>query len=270
MKTIVISGGNSGIGLEAARQLTAAGHRVVLLGRDADKGRRAVESLGAGDRARFQAADLATHAGVRAAAERLLADEPRIDALLLGAGVLTTADKRTADDLHVVFATNYLSRYHLAQRLLPSLREAKGAIVLLVAGVSLKATIDFATFPRFKPFPGLRALMAVQIANYHYVQHLAKAAPEVRAAAVNVGLVKTEIMRDMPAFMRAMFTLLGPLVTIPVEKAAANAVALCTSDGWPSGIYLPKPGKRDVVTSLALDLAVTDRVITASRELTGA
>jgi NAD(P)-dependent dehydrogenase (short-subunit alcohol dehydrogenase family) len=267
MKTIVISGGNSGIGLEAARQLVGKGHRVVLLGRDAEKGKRAVEMLG--EQATFLPSDLSTHAGVRAAAEAILAQHPRIDALLQGAGVLTTDDKRTADDLHVVFAVNYLSRYHLAERLLPSLRAAKGAIVLLVAPVSLKTKIDFDVFPRFKPFRGLRSLPSVQIANYYFVAHLAKAAPEVRAAAVNVGLVQTEIMRAMPGFMRFMFSTVGRLASIPVERSAQNAVELCLSDDWASGVYLPKPGKRDVVTPLEFDPAIVDRVVAASRELTG-
>ena len=45
MKKIVISGGNSGIGLEAARELTRLGNHVILLGRDAKKGESAVEEL---------------------------------------------------------------------------------------------------------------------------------------------------------------------------------------------------------------------------------
>ena len=268
MRTIVISGGNSGIGLEAGRQLAAKGHHVVLLGRDELKGKAAVaEMRGKGGTAEFVACDLATHAGVRAASEAVLAKHAKLDGLLLGAGVLTTKDQRTADDLHVVFAVNYLSRYHLAQRLLPAVHGGK--IVLLVAGVKLTSKIDFGVFPQLKPFPGMGSLSSVQIANYHYVQQLAKSAPQVSAAVVNVGLVKTEIMRDMPFVMKAGFALLGPLVTIPVEKAAANPVHLLTTDGWRSGSYWAKPGKADQVTPLALDVSVGERVVAVSRELTG-
>jgi NAD(P)-dependent dehydrogenase (short-subunit alcohol dehydrogenase family) len=267
MKTFVISGGNSGIGLEAARQLVGKGHKVLLLGRDAAKGQAAVAQLGAN--AQFLGADLSTHAGVRAAADAVKAKSSTIDGLLLGAGVLTTADKRTADDLHVVFAVNYLSRYHLAQLLLPQVKAAKGKVVLLAAGVSLDSKVDFGVFPQFKPFPGMGALNAIQIANYHYVQQLAKAEPDVSAAVVNVGLVKTEIMRDMPFVMRAMFTVM-PFLTISVQQAAANPVQLLTTDGWRSGGYWVKPGKFDQVTPLALDAAVGAQVLAKSRELTGA
>lgn len=272
MKTFVISGGSSGIGLEVGRQLVAKGHRALLLGRDAAKGQAAVASLsGAPGKAEFLPVDLSSHAGVKAAAEQVLAAAPRLDGALMGAGVLTLQDVRTADDLHPVFAVNYLSRYHLTQRLLPALRGSPaGKVVLLVAGVPLTSTIEFEHFPRYKPFPGMSKLSGIQIANYHYVQHLAGAEPQVAAAVTNVGLVKTEIMRDMPLPMRAGFALFGPLMTIPVGRAAANPVHLLTNDGWSSGGYWAKPGKIDLVTRLALDAGVTEKVVGISRELTGA
>jgi NAD(P)-dependent dehydrogenase (short-subunit alcohol dehydrogenase family) len=271
MKKIVISGGNSGIGLEAARQLTALGHHVVLLGRDKAKGEAALAALKASPgKAEFHSVDLSTHAGVKDAADRLLAAHEQIDALLNGAGYLSLADTRTADDLNPVFAVNYLARYHLTQRLLPALRRSPAAkVVSLVAGVKLDSRIDFNLFPKYKPFPGMGSLTGIQIANHHYLVHLARAEKTISAAPVNVGLVKTEIMRAMPFAMRAIFAILGPLMTIPVARAAANPVHLCTHDGWPSGSYWAKPGKPELVTPLALDAAETERVVAISRELTG-
>jgi NAD(P)-dependent dehydrogenase (short-subunit alcohol dehydrogenase family) len=272
MKTFVISGGNSGIGLEAGRQLVAKGHRVVLLGRDPAKGQAALELLKVGPGAAdFHAVDLSTHAGVNVAADKVLAAHPKLDGALLGAGVLTMQDKRTSDDLHQVFAVNYLSRYHLGQRLLPALKgQPPGKVVLLVARVSLNTTIDFDAFPRFKPFPGMSALSAIQISNFHWVAHLAKSEPGVLAAVTNVGLSKTEILRETPWLMRTGFNVLSPLIAVSVETAASNAVHLLTSEGWPSGAYWPKPGKPDQVTPLALDSKVTERVVESSRQLTGA
>ncbi|MCO6007726.1 SDR family NAD(P)-dependent oxidoreductase [Actinoallomurus purpureus] len=128
MKTILIAGGNSGIGLQAARDLLADGHRLILLGRDPRKGEAALASFGtAGDRASFLAADLPTHDGVRDAAQRVLGQHDRIDALVHTTGVFTFQESRTADGLHPFFAVNYLSRYHLTQLLLPALRQARVA-----------------------------------------------------------------------------------------------------------------------------------------------
>lgn len=271
-KKFVISGGNSGIGLEAGRQLVALGHHVILLGRDAAKGQAALEKLKGGPgTAEFLAADLSTHAATAKCAQELAAAHPVIDGLILGAGVLMTRDERTADGLHPIMAVNYLSRYHLAQRLMPQLKKASApTIVLLVPGVPLTSKIDFADFPRFASGFGLGKLGQVQIANYHYVAHLAKAEPGVRAAVMNVGLVATEIMREMPAAMRVIFSLVGPIVHIPVERSASNAVWLSTHDGWASGSYWKKPGKPEVSEKLSFDAAVTDKVIAISKELTGA
>jgi hypothetical protein len=67
-----------------------------------------------------------------------------------------------------------------------------------------------------------------------------------------------------------MFNVLGPVITIPVEKSAQNATYLATHDGWKSGSYWAKPGKIEASQSLSFDEAVTSKVVAASRELTGA
>ncbi|MFT3836920.1 MAG: SDR family NAD(P)-dependent oxidoreductase [Myxococcaceae bacterium] len=270
-KTYVISGGNSGIGLEAGRQLARDGHKVILLGRDPKKGEAAVASIGSN--AEFIASDLSTHAGTRDCATRIAGSNPVIDGLILGAGVLTTSgDLRTSDGLHAIFSTNYLSRYHLTQRLLPNLKaSASPTVVLLVAGVSVESRINTAHFTPNAPWPGMSGLSGVQIANYHYVKHLAAKEPAVKCAVCNVGLVKTEIMRAMPAVMRFGFAVFGPLITIPVEKAAENPVWLSTHSEWKSGTYFPKPGHRD--TTINLDAALpneTEQVVKLSSELTQA
>ena len=128
MKKIVVSGGNSGIGLEAVRQLTALGHHVVMLGRDEKKGRAAAAELaGNSGKAEFLAVDLSTHDGVRSAASALLSAHERIDVLLHTSGVLIMEDIRTTDGLHPFFAVNFLSRYHLTQRLLPAFSKSTQA-----------------------------------------------------------------------------------------------------------------------------------------------
>jgi NAD(P)-dependent dehydrogenase (short-subunit alcohol dehydrogenase family) len=269
MGTFIITGGNSGIGLEIGRQLGALQHRVVLLGRDAKKNEAAVATVGSG--AVAHAVDLSTNAGVRAIAEKLGAAHPVIDGIVHAAGMLTLENTRTADGLHPVFSVNYLSRYHLTQRLMPQLKAApKPKVVLIVAGVPLGTKLDFNRFPRFDPFPGMSALSQIQIGNHHYAQHLAKAEPTLKVALCNVGLVKTEIMREMPAMFRFGLKVLVPLVGVSAATAASNPVSLCTSDDWPTGHYWPKPGRREVTQPMVFDASVVEKVIALSRELTQA
>ena len=266
MGRYVITGGNSGIGLEVGRGLVSKNHEVVLLGRSQAKCDAAAASLGA--KAKGLPCDLSTHDGVRAAAEAL--GEQPIDGLVHAAGMLTLKDERTKDDLHPVFAVNYLSRYHLTELLRGRLRAAPTpTVVIIVAGIPLDTKIDFAQFPRFKPFPGMAALSQIQIANHHYAQVLVKEEPRVKVALCNVGLVKTEIMRDMPLPFRIGFTVLTPIIGVSVHKAAMNPVHLATSEGWASGSYFPKPGRDSVVQPVKVDAAEAEKVVAASRAMTG-
>lgn len=272
MKSILISGGNSGIGLQAARQFLARGHRVVILGRDGRKGEEALASLGeARERAAFFPVDLSTHAGVREAAKRVLAANVGFDVLLHTAGVFTLKDIRTADGLHLFFAVNYLSRYHLTQLLLPTLRRAeRGCVVMMTSKVPVSTALELRLFPRFEPFNMRRMSKPMQIANHHYAAHLARSEPGLRAGVVNAGGADTDIMRMMPWYMRVTAPLLIPLFFNSVEESAHNAVEACLRDDWSSPAYWDKPGDFERTTPIVLEEATTRHIIDGSRELTGA
>ena len=113
-RTYVITGANSGIGLEAAKVLAARGARVVLAVRNAEKGAEAARTIGAG--AEVRALDLADLASVRAFADAW--DEP-IDVLIDNAGVMAVPLGRTADGFEMQFGTNHLGHFALVNLLLP-------------------------------------------------------------------------------------------------------------------------------------------------------
>ncbi len=272
MKKILISGGNSGIGLESARQLTALGHYVVLLGRDASKGAAALAELKRNPgQSEFLAVDVSTHSGVQAAAEKLLAAHERFDVLLHTSGVLIMEDARTADGLHPFFAVNYLSRYHLTQLLLPALRKSTSPrVILMTSKLKADTKIDFNQFPYFKQYNFRRMTASMQFGNQHYVAHLRDTEPRVLAAAVNAGVARTGIWRKTPLAVRLLAATVGRFFFNSVSTSARNPVALCVEDGWASGSYLEKPGKPDQITPLRLDGQETQQVIAVSHELTGA
>lgn len=270
MKKIIITGGNSGIGLESARQLTALGHQVVLLGRDAQKGEAALAELKRHPgTAEFLAADLSTHAGVRAAAAALLAANERFDVLLHCSGVLMFEDVRTADGLHPFFAVNYLSRYHLTQLLLPLLRKSEsGRVIMLSSDIALDTQIDFDQFPKFAPFEFKNMTAPIQFGNYHYAAYLRDAEKGILSAVVNAGLADTGIWREMPSSVRTSMLESRRMNSIP--ESAKIPVALCVNEGWESGSYWGKIGSLDEFISLRLDAQTTERLISICRDLTGA
>jgi NAD(P)-dependent dehydrogenase (short-subunit alcohol dehydrogenase family) len=272
MQNILVSGGNSGIGLESARRLLEQGHRVVILGRDPRKGEAALASFGeTRERASFVQADLSTHDGVRQAARQLLAAHERYDAILHTTGVMTSQDLRTTDGLHPFFAVNYLSRYHLTQLLLPALRRSDHPrVVMMTAAIPLSTRIDMADFPQYTPFSFIRMRKPIQIANHHYAAYLAATEPGLLAGVVNAGSVQTDILRLQPRWMRATAKALGPLVYDSIDKAAHNPVNATSRHDWPTGSYWAKTGDFLHPTPITLDTATTSAVIAASRDLTNA
>src|SRR5262249_13436736 len=139
---------------------------------------------------------LSTHAGVREAAQRVLSENDHFDAILHMAGVLISKDIRTSDGLNLYFAVNYLSRYHLTQLLLPTLRRAeRGRVVMMTAKVDLSTKVDLQLFPQFESFDFRRMNDQIAIGNHHYAAHLKRIEPGVLAGVVNAGAAKTNILR---------------------------------------------------------------------------
>lgn len=270
MKRILIIGGNSGIGLECARQLTALGHEVTLLGRDAQKGRDALAELknNAG-KSDFLSADLSTHAGVRAAAAALIDGNDKFDVLLHTSGVLMFEDVRTADGLHPFFAVNYLSRYHLTQLLLPLLRKSESPrVIMLSSHIPLDTQINFDKFPQFVPFNFGDMTASIQFGNHHYAAYLCENENGILSAVVNAGLAETAIWREFPAEVREKMLSSRPTNSIP--DSAIIPIALCLNDSWAAGSYWGEIGNVQNFTLLELDTHSTERVISISRQLTGA
>ena len=122
-KLIVVTGANSGVGLETARRLALAGATVVMAVRSIEKGFAAAQSI-TGD-LRVSALDLAGLDSVTTFADRLLADGRPIDTLINNAGVMAVPTRRTtADGFELQFGTNYLGHFALTARLLPLLTAA--------------------------------------------------------------------------------------------------------------------------------------------------
>jgi NAD(P)-dependent dehydrogenase (short-subunit alcohol dehydrogenase family) len=125
-RTVVVTGGSSGIGLAAAAVLARAGDGVVLLGRDPDRLARAVDVVRAagGRTPAAYRADFAVLDEVRGAGERIAADHERIHVLANNAGQLAGARRRTVDGHDMTMQTNHLAGFLLTHLLLDRLSAA--------------------------------------------------------------------------------------------------------------------------------------------------
>jgi NAD(P)-dependent dehydrogenase (short-subunit alcohol dehydrogenase family) len=138
-RTVVVTGANSGIGLEAARALTRAGAHVVLACRDERKADAAVRALRAehpGARAESQPLDLASLASIRAFAKAFADRHGQLDVLVNNAGVMAIPRRTTADGFEMQLGTNHLGHFALTGLLLPRLLAAPRARVVTVSSTA--------------------------------------------------------------------------------------------------------------------------------------
>ncbi len=141
-KTIIVTGGNSGIGYEAALALAGKGAQVVLACRDPRRAETAVQTL---RQAHPSAAvevgqlDLASLDSVRRFAADFQARHQRLDVLCNNAGVMAIPYSRTADGFEMQFGTNHLGHFALTGLLLDRLRSTPGARVVNVSSGAHRA-----------------------------------------------------------------------------------------------------------------------------------
>ncbi|MFF4315110.1 SDR family oxidoreductase [Streptomyces sp. NPDC001507] len=195
MTTTLITGANKGIGHETARQLIAAGHTVYIGARDAERGRRAAEELGA----RFVQLDVTDDASVEAAAQRIEADGG-LDVLVNNAGIesrnadnsVPTARTVTADQMRNTFETNVFGVVRVLHAFLPLLERSAAPVVVNVSSglASLTALSDPDHPAHF--YPGIAYPTSKTAVNMLTVQ-FAKALPALRINSVEPGFTKTDL-----------------------------------------------------------------------------
>jgi len=138
-KTVLVTGSTDGIGRETAERLAALGAEVLVHGRDRRRGAAALAAVRAASPSGAGAlylADLSTVAGARALAAEVRRDYPRLDALLANAGVYAPERMVTGDGLELTFAVNVVAPIVLAVELLPALRAAALARIVILSSAS--------------------------------------------------------------------------------------------------------------------------------------
>ncbi|MBB3611739.1 oxidoreductase [Rhizobium sp. BK602] len=243
-KCFIVTGANTGIGFEVSRVLAARGARVLLACRNQAKAETAMAAIrrkAPGADLSFLPLDQADLASVRTAAEAA-AREPRIDALINNAGVMTPPLTRTRQGFELQFGVNHLGTFALTSLLLPKLAQTQGSRVVVTSSIAHRgAKIDWDDLNAEVNYSRMRRYSASKLANALFFLELdrrlrADGSP-VTAVGCHPGMAATELGRYMgPA------QLLLPLARLLLNTAAMGAwpaLQAATAPVAPGGYYGP-------------------------------
>lgn len=276
-RVMVITGGNSGIGKEAAVSLAAAGATVAITARDAARGAAALAEIrrrSGSESVEVVPLDLADFASIRAAAADVLARFDRLDVLVNNAGLILLHRAETAQGFEMTFGVNHLGHFLFTSLLRERLVASAPARVVVVASDAHKfarAGIDFDDLQSTRKYRSFAAYARTKLENILFARELARrlAGTGVTANALHPGFVASNFARQGDAGRLGSITMvLGrPFATTP-EKASATTTFLAGSDEVQgrSGEYWVRCAP-NATTPLAHDQATAERLWQVSEDL---
>ena len=196
----LVTGANSGLGLETARALAARGARVLLACRDPERGEQARQALAPIASAGIEvlAMDLADLASVARAAEQVATSHGQLDLLINNAGVMAPPRQLSRQGYELQFAVNHLGHFALTQALLPLLKARAGARVVHVSsGAHYFGRIAFDDLQGERRYDAWAAYAQSKLANVmtalELQQQLEASGSAVLSVAAHPGLARTNL-----------------------------------------------------------------------------
>ncbi|KAK2884886.1 retinol dehydrogenase 13-like [Channa argus] len=280
-KTVVITGANTGIGKETARELAKRGGRIIMGCRDMEKCEAAaLEIRGKTLNPQVYAChlDLASMKSIREFAKRLKQDEQHVDILINNAGVMRCPAWKTEDGFDMQFGVNHLGHFLLTNLLLDKLKESAPSRVINLASLAhIIGKIDFEDLNwEKKKFDTKQAYCQSKLANVLFTRELAKRlqGTGVTVNAVHPGVVATELGRHT-GLHQSQFSssLLSPFFSLLVkspELGAQPVVFLAVSEELEgvTGQYYDVMTEKEPATQ-ALDEEAARRLWEVSSKLVG-
>ncbi len=239
-RVFVVTGANSGIGLEASKALARKGARVVMACRNLEKAEAARVEIG--DGAEVRELDLGSLASVRAFASEW---EGRIDVLVNNAGVMAVPFARTVDGFESHWGTNFLGPFALTGLLLPQVTDR---VVTLSSGVHRMGRIDLADpsferrrYQRWTAY-GQSKLADLMFA-YELQRRLLLAGSSVRSMGAHPGYAATNLQANLGS---VALTTQGWMQRIGLVQDAAGGAQptlyAATAPDLPGGSYVGPSG----------------------------
>ncbi|MBE7955304.1 SDR family NAD(P)-dependent oxidoreductase [Microbacterium oxydans] len=273
-KTIVLTGASDGIGAAAARQLAGPAHRLILVGRSAEKTRAVAEETGA----EWFTADFARLDDVRALAGKIAAavGDTGIDVLANNAGGIFGDRTPTVDGFEKTMQVNHLAPFLLTNLLLPRLLRAGGAVINTSSiAHRLFGHLDVDDLDNTRRFSPNKAYGDAKLANVLFAKslHTKFQADGLSAVAFHPGTVQTNFASDSSSIMRLLYrTPLKHLMLIGADKGGATLrwfIEGTPDETWFSGAYYDERQLTAKVNPQVNDAALAEALWQRSAELVG-
>lgn len=287
-KNVLITGGSSGLGAETARAMAAAGADVTITARTEAKGQPIVDQIRAstGKTISVESLELGSTKSIRAFAERINAEDEKIDVLINNAGVMACPETKTEDGFEMQFGTNHLGHFLMTCLIAPSLADG-GRIVVLSSSAHQMSNVMFddidmkkGGYDRWKSYGQSKtanALFAVELNKR--LAHRNIEVFSVHPGVIGTNLAKHLGLRDYLMFIPMLITGAVKRKSVPAGAATQCFAATAPEIAGKGGSFLADckiaeisaAKKRDftVVWPYAVDPDAAQRLWSVSEEMLG-
>jgi NAD(P)-dependent dehydrogenase (short-subunit alcohol dehydrogenase family) len=274
-RTVLVTGGTSGIGRATALGLAMMGAHLAITGRDLERTKDAAREIraAAGGQVDVFVADLSSQAEVRRLAGEVLQRYPRIDVLVNNVGGYWNSRHVTADGLERTFALNHLAPFLLTNLLLDRLElSAPSRVVTVASNAHAMGRIDFDNLQGERSYSGSRAYDQSKLANVLFTYELARRlrATSVTANTLHPGVVSTSFGAEDPGGVQRLFVpFIRPFMKTPAQGAATSIHVASSPDlDHVTGVYFAN-SKPKRSSKRSYDEAAATRIWRVSADLVG-
>ena len=245
-KTVIITGSNSGIGLETARYLAIRGASVILAVRNSIKGAEAMDEITSshpGCEVEVAHLDLADLSSIKEFARWFKGTGRILDVLINNAGVMGIPRTTTVDGFELQFGTNHLGHFALTGELIETLLENNGSrIVNVASNAHRQGVLNFYDLQSVRKYGKMRAYAQSKLANLVFTAELDRrlkraSRSDVLSVAAHPGMAESNIVKFQPEltlhrYVENIWGKIGPFIcqtsadgAIPTLRAATDPSA---------------------------------------------
>lgn len=251
-KTVIITGGSSGIGFEAARVIASKGAGLTLAVRNAAKGEKAARAIKAaypGAKVDVMTLDLADLSSIEKFTVQFTEKNDRLDILINNAGVMIPPYRKTRGGFELQFGTNHLGHFALTGRLLPLIMATPHSRVVTISSIATrKGKIDFDNLDGSRGYNRMIFYRQSKLANMMFaieLQHrLERAGSETISVVCHPGISATNIVsmgsgRETGRFIKWLMRIIAQ----PASQGALPTLYAATHNGLKGGEYIGPDGR---------------------------